>query len=67
MRDRASVVMFIAKAYEDGRLIVLDKVTKECLVSAAEERILKLAKKTAREEVLYQLWNEGYRTDPYER
>lgn len=65
--NRRRLIHFLAQAFREGRLVVLDRVTKECLVSAAEERMLAKARKAAREMVLYVLWEEGYRADPYER
>jgi hypothetical protein len=64
--DKTALITFLAKAHSDGLVVVLNKVAKECLVGAADERFLKLAIRKAREEVLYQLWAEGYRADPYE-
>ena len=56
---------FLATAFEDERVLVLDRLTKELLVGAAEEIVLSKARKAAREEALYTLYEEGYRATPY--
>jgi hypothetical protein len=45
---------------------VLDRVTKECLVSAAEDRMLTKAKRAARDETHLVLFEEGYRATPFD-
>jgi hypothetical protein len=47
--------------------MIVNEAAKESLVGAAEERILKLVERKARQTVYQVLWEEGYRSDPYER
>ena len=56
-----------ARAHHEGRLIVLDRVTKEALVGAAEEKMLVKAAKAGRTASFLALYEEGYRPDPYDR
>jgi hypothetical protein len=59
-------IRYLCKCHADGLLVVLSKVARDCLVGAAEETMLRKAVRAAREEVLFQLYSEGFRTSPYE-
>jgi len=64
--DRGEFFDMLFLAYSEGRLAVLDRVTKECLVSAAEDRVLTKAKRAARDETHLVLFEEGYRATPFD-
>lgn len=54
-------------AYHEGRLLLLDRPTKEAIVGAAEAKMQAKAEKAARAMTYLVLFEEGYRADPYER
>ena len=64
--DRGEFFDMLFLAYSEGRLAVLDRVTKECLVSAAEDRMLTKAARAARDETHMVLFEEGYRATPFD-
>jgi hypothetical protein len=66
MPDRLALLKYLCQAYSNGLLMVVDKATKECLVGAADERMLKMAKRAARDETRWVLYSEGYRATPYD-
>lgn len=59
-------INYLTKCHQDGLLVVLNASAKECLVAAAEEKVLRIAKRAAREETHFVLYEEGFRTTPYE-
>jgi hypothetical protein len=59
-------IRYLTICHRDGLLVVMNKTGRECLVGAAEETMLRKAVRAAREETLFQLYNEGFRTSPYE-
>ena len=64
--DRADLLRFLCKMNADGLLLIVNKATKDALIAASEERVVKVATRTAREATHYVLWEEGYRATPYE-
>jgi hypothetical protein len=62
-----ALLRYLAKAYRDGLLVVMNKAAKECLVAAAEDKIIKMAKRAALEETNFTLWQKGFINDPYSR
>jgi hypothetical protein len=62
-----ALLRFLVKMHQDGLLVVMNKVAKECLVAAAEEKIVRMAKRAALEETNFVLYQKGFVADPYER
>jgi hypothetical protein len=65
-KDRNEFVSFLVKMWSEGVVAVMDKGSKELLVGAAEDKILTLAKRAARSETNYVLWQLGFKATPYE-
>ena len=65
-RDRNEFIAMLCKRWADGCLLLLDKTTKETLTGAAQEQMLKIAKRVARQETNYVLYELGFKATPYE-
>jgi hypothetical protein len=66
-KDRNEFVTFLVQTWRDGCVAIMDKNTKELLVGAAEEKVLTQAKRVARQETWFTLYEEGFRSTPYDR
>lgn len=65
--SRVGLIRHLVTSHHKGLVMIVNEAAKESLVGAAEERILKLVERKARQTVYQVLWEEGYRSDPYER
>lgn len=65
--SRVGLIRHLVTSHHKGLVMIVNEAAKESLVGAAEERILKLVERKARQTVYHCLWEEGYRSDPYER
>lgn len=61
---RKDALLFLARAMRDGRLLVMDKLTKEILVGDARDNTLLAARAAARHEAKIVLYEEGFISDP---
>ena len=61
---RREAFLFLTRAMRDGRLAVMDKLTKELLVGDAREYVLRQARAESRHETRKVLYEEGFISDP---
>jgi len=63
-RGRKAGMLYLTRAMRDDRLLVMDKVTRECLVGAATDTIIDLARREAAHAAKVVLYQEGFISDP---
>lgn len=61
---RRAGLIYLARAMRDNRLLIMDNVTRDCLVGAAKATVLEAAREEARHTAKVVLYEQGFISDP---
>lgn len=65
--SRQALVQMLAMAWREGRMPILDKTSRDVLVGASREEVMREARRAARAEVNLRMYELGFISDPHEK